>query len=422
MYQSLELFSGITLRTISTDRFKQGVLSVQFLRPMAQEEAALNALFPEILLRGCEEAPDLRQITARLDDLYGAAIGAQIRRVGDYEMVGLGCRFVEDRFAMEGDRVLEPMVEFLGQLLLHPLKEKDGFCREFVTGEKKNLISALEAQRNDKQAYASGKLLGNMCKGDSFAVPRLGRISDVRRITAQSAYAHYEKVLKESPIEIFYVGSADVEQVAALIKPLFENLERKVTSLPPQTMFVPAKKSHRTQTQEISQAKLAMGFVTPITYADERFAAMQLCNTVFGAGQVSKLFMEVRERRSLCYAIGSGYYGSKGLMTVFAGIDTDCAKQTKRAILEQLDACRQGRISEQELDAAKEAVLSGLRAIYDSPSAMESYFSTTAISGLNRSPQTYADEIRRVTVADVVAAANTICYHSSFLLKGDDHE
>ncbi len=422
MYQTLELFSGITLRTISTDRFKQGVLSVQFLRPMAREEAALNALFPEILLRGCEEAPDLRQITARLDDLYGASVGAQVRRVGDYEMVGLGCRFVEDRFAMEGDRVLEPMVEFLGQLLLHPLKEKGVFCKEFVTGEKKNLISALEAQRNDKQAYASGKLLRNMCKGDSFAVPRLGQISDVRRITPQSAYAHYEKVLKESPVEIFYVGSADAEQVAALVKPLFEKTERSVIPLPPQTRFVPAGKSHRTETEEISQAKLAMGFVTPVTYADPRFAAVQLCNTIFGSGQISKLFMDVREKRSLCYAIGSSYYGSKGLMTVFAGVDTACAPMAKEAILEQLRACQQGWVSQQELDAAKEAVLSGLQAIYDSPGAMESYFSTTAISGLNRSPQVYADEIRRVTVADVVAAANTISYHSSFLLKGDDHE
>lgn len=422
MFETLELFPGITLRCIRTDRFKQGVLSVQFLRPMCREEAALNALLPEILLRGCESAPDLRQITARLDDLYGASVGAQVRRVGDYQTVGLGCRFVEDRFALPGDRVLEPMVEFLGQLLMQPVLENGCFSKAFVRSEKKNLISALEAQRNDKQAYASGKLLKIMCKGDSFALPRLGEISHVRPITSEKAYAHYRKVLAESPVEIFYVGCASARQVAALVKPLFGQLQRNVVALPPQSVFVPGKENHRSETMEVAQAKIAMGFVTPVTYAEPRFAAMQLCNGIFGAGMTSKLFMQVREKRSLCYAIGSNYYGSKGLLTVYAGIDTKNFTQTREAILEQLSACQQGDITRQELEAAKEAVLSGLRAIYDSPGAMESFFSTTAISGLNRSPEKYAEEIRAVTVEDVVAAAKTIRFHSSFFLKGADHE
>lgn len=422
MFETLELFPGIVLRCIRTDRFKQGVLAIQFVRPMCRGEAALNALILEILLRGCENASDLRKITARLDDLYGASVGAQVRRVGDYQTMGLGCRFIEDRFAIPGDRVLEPMVEFMGQLLFHPVSENGGFCREFVRSEKKNLISALEAQRNDKQAYASGKLLKIMCKGDSFAVPRLGEIADVRRITPEKAYAHYQKVLAESPVEIFYVGSASAERVAVLVRRIFESSRRKLAALPPQTVFVPGKKCRRSETMEVAQAKLAMGFVTPITYQDPRFAAMQLCNSIFGSGMTSKLFVQVREKRSLCYAIGSAYYGSKGLLTVHAGIDTGCFDQTREAILEQLSACQQGFITQQELDAAKEAVLSGLRAIYDSPGAMESFFSTTAISGLNRSPERYADEIRAVTVEDVVAAAKTIHFHSSFFLKGADHE
>jgi hypothetical protein len=203
MYQTLEISHGVTLRCIQNSRFKQGVLSIQFLRPMDKEEAALNALLPDVLLRGCAAAPDLQQITARLDDLYGASVGALVRRIGDYQTTGLACGFIEDRFALPGDRVLEPMIKFLGQLLLEPVTEKGGFCREYVSGEKKNLISALEAQLSDKQAYASGKLLKNMCRGDSFAVPRLGGIAQVRRITAAAAYAHYQKVLRESPVEIF---------------------------------------------------------------------------------------------------------------------------------------------------------------------------------------------------------------------------
>ena len=97
MIQTFELMPGITLRCFPDDRFKQSALSVQFLRPMCREEAALNALLPAVLLRGCESCPDLRDITLRLDDLYGASVGALVRRVGDYQTTGLHCGFIDDR-------------------------------------------------------------------------------------------------------------------------------------------------------------------------------------------------------------------------------------------------------------------------------------------------------------------------------------
>lgn len=117
MLKTIILLPGVTLRCFADNRFKQGCLSVQLVRPMCREEAALNALLPAVLLRGTVSAPDLRDITLRLDDLYGASVGASVRRVGDHQTTGLYCGFIDDRFALEGDRVLEPMIRFLGQLL-----------------------------------------------------------------------------------------------------------------------------------------------------------------------------------------------------------------------------------------------------------------------------------------------------------------
>jgi predicted Zn-dependent peptidase len=341
--------------------------------------------------------------------------------VGDYQTLGLACGFMDDRFVLRGDEILAPMAEFLIQLLRQPLTEGDGFCREYVRQEKKNMISALEAQRNDKAAYASGKLLKIMCKGDSFAIPRLGKISGVRKITARNIYTHYETVLKESPVEIFYVGPAPMERVAKLLTPMFADLQRQVKPLLPQTPLRAGKPACKEEYMDIAQAKIAMGFATDITNRDNRFAAMQLLNSIFGSGMTSKLFMKVREEKSLCYSIGSAYYGSKGIMTVHAGVDSSRCQETKTAILEQLEACRRGEITQQELESAKMGILSGLRAVYDSPGAMENFFSTAIISGLNRSPETYAEQIRAVTLEDVVEAANTVMLHSTFFLKGESH-
>jgi len=418
MIKTITLLPGVTLRCCRDTRFKQGCLSFQLVRQMNQAEAAMNAILPAVLLRGTKNCPDLRSITEHLDELYGASVSALVRRVGDYQNTGIFCGFMDDRFALPGDRVLENVIGFLGEVLLDSPLEEGGFLRAFVESEKKNLIATIESELNDKRTYSMNRLLRIMCAGDSFGLPRLGEISQVTAIDPVGLYTHYRKILRESPIEIFYVGSGAPEQVAQLLKPLLSRLERACIPLAPQTAFHPCEKQDVVETMEVSQGKLCMGFTTPITNRDEQFPAMQLMNTILGAGMTSKLFMNVREKLSLCYFVGSGYYGTKGIVTVSAGIDFDKEELTRAEILRQLEACRQGEISELELRSAKEAVLSSLRATHDSPGAIEGYYATAALSGLRFSHSGYMAAVEAVTVEDVVACAKQLQLHTTYFLKG----
>ncbi len=418
MIETIELFPGVTLRTCRDSRFKQGCLSFQLLRPMAEAECAKNALLPSVLLRGTRAHPNLRSITEHQDTLYGASVSTLVRRVGDYQTTGLYCAFMDDRFALPGDRVLAPMIAFLEELLLDSPVENGGFLPEFVEGEKKNLIATIESQLNDKRAYAMGQLLKTMCSGDTFALPRLGEAEQVARIDARELYDHYRKLLRESPIHIFYVGSAPAAQIRTLLLPLLSRLDRCYVNLLSQTPFHGGVGSHTEETMDVTQGKLCLGFTTPITNTSPEFPAMQLLNTIYGAGMTSKLFMNVRETLSLCYSVGSGYYSTKGIVTVSAGIDFDKETLTREEILRQLDACRAGDISDEELAAAKAALCSSLRATHDSPGAIEGYYATGALSGMTMTPAEYRTALEAVTREQVAAAARTLELHSSFFLKG----
>ena len=418
MVKTLPLLPGVIFRYYPDTRFHQGCLSFQFLRYMDRDEVAMNALIPAVLLRGSQDYPDLRAITQKLDDLYGASVDTLIRRIGDYQAVGLYCNFMEDRFTLSGDKVLEPMLDFLGQLLFSPVIEDGVFNREFVESEKRNLIMALQTEKNDKRAYAAAQMLRKMCAADTFSIPRLGEEAQVAAITPEGLWQHYQRIITESPMEVFYVGSANAETVAEKVKNMLLALERNVCSLPEQTDFQDGGGGEYTEVMNIAQGKLCMGFVTGITNRDPEFAAMQVLNTLFGAGMTSKLFMNVREKMSLCYHIGSGYYGSKGIMTVSAGIDCDKEQAVKAEILAQLDACKRGDITPEELGAAKEAVLSALRGIYDSPGSIEGFFSVRAIGGLKMTVEQYRSAVEQVSIADVTAAAQTVKLHTSYFLKG----
>ena len=419
MIKTIELFPRVTLRCCRDDRFKQSVLSLQFLRPMCREEAALNALLPTVLLRGTASAPDMRSITLKLDDLYGASVGALVRRIGDIQCTGLSCGFIDDRFTLEGDRLLAPMMTFLEEILLRPATENGVFRDAYVQTEKQNLIWTIEAQRNDKRSYANNQLLKIMCAEDSYGIHRLGEIPQVEAITKESLYAHYRKILEESPVHVFYVGSAQPEVVAQVLKPMLSKLAKRPITLPSQTGFAPIPFSEHEEILDVAQGKLCMGFATPINLRHPDYAAVQVCNTILGAGMTSKLFMQVRERMSLCYDIGSGFHGSKGIMTVAAGIEFEKKQIVQDEILHQLREICDGNITADELTAAKEALLSNLRATHDSPGAIEGYYASAAISGIGMTPAKFMEAIMAVTPRQVSRAAKTLSLQTVYFLKGE---
>ena len=420
MIKTIELFPGVTLRCCRDDRFKQNVLSLQFLRPMCREEASLNALLPAVLLRGCKSCPDMRSVTLKLDDLYGASIGALVRRTGDIQSTGLSCGFIDDRFTLEGDALLAPMMAFLEEILLDPVTADGVFSPEYVASEKQNLIWTLESQRNDKRAYAGNQLLKQLCKEDSYGIPRLGEIADVEAITPESLYAHYRKMLEESPVHVFFVGSMDPEAVADALRPMLSRLAKQPMTLPSQTGLKPGDYCEREEVLDVAQGKLCMGYVTPITLRDPRYAAVQVCNTIFGAGMTSKLFMQVREKMSLCYDIGSGFHGSKGIMTVSAGIEFEKKDIVLQEVKHQLQQILDGNVSREEMAAAKESLLSMLRSYHDSPGAIEGYYASAAISGIGMDTAQFMAAVEAVELSDVIAAAKTLQLQAVYFLKGEN--
>ena len=418
MIQVFDLLPGVTLRCFRDHRFKHSCLSLQLVRPMDKNEAAMNALLPAVLLRGSRPHPDIRSLTLHLDDLYGAAVGPMVRRVGDWQTTGFYASFTDDRFALSGDRIFEPLMALLRELLLDPLTEGDGFRESYVESEKKNLISTIESQKNNKAAWAMERLMAHMCREDSYGIPRLGEKHDVEAITPAMLYDHLQKILRESPVELFYVGSEAPETVAERVTGIFEGMERCPVTLPAQTGFHPAEAVDLTETMDVNQGKLCMGFTTPVTCRDEDFTALQAFNTVFGGGMTSKLFAHIREKLSLCYAISSGVSGSKGLVTVSAGIDSHMDKTVREEILHQLELCRNGEISRQELTSAKQAMRSSALAVHESPGSIENFYSNAALSGRSVSTEELLRQIEAVTVEDIQTMARQTTLHSVFFLKG----
>lgn len=419
MMKTIKVAPGITLRAMQTDKFKTACFSVNYLRPHNAADAALDALLPSVLLRATKRYPDIRSISMQLDALYGASLGTLIRRKGEVKLLGFYSDFIEDAFLPEGETVFAPVLELTQEVLFHPLTENGVFCKQNVEGEKQNLINAIESEMNDKRTYAVSQMLQSMCEMEAYGVPRLGRADDVRAITPQMLWAHYQKVLKTSRIELFYAGRKSPEMVAQAFKDLFaEHLPESCT--PVQTQVIRSAPTSRelSQSMDVTQGKLVIGLRTGITVEDAQYPALLLLNAVYGAGVTSKLFVNVREKLSLCYYASSSLEKYKGVMLISSGVDFENFETAKTAILKELDDCKRGEISPEELEAARRMVLSALRASQDAPVQLDEFYMGAAIAKMDDFAE-LMEKVEHLTDADLSAAAKKLTVDTIYFLKGE---
>ncbi len=421
MTVNMEIAPNVTLHALQSDKFKTACFSVNFLAPHNRERAALDALLPSVLLRATEKYPDIRSISTRLDELYGASFGTLVRRKGEVKLKGFYGDFIEDDFLPEGEEVFAPMVEFLREVLYAPYTEQGCFCHRFVEGEKENLINAIESALNDKRGYATIRMLGQMCAEESYGVPRLGYAEDVKKITAESLWAHYQRVLREAPVEIFYAGRRSPREAAECFARAFEQRTEEGGKSGYSTEVIRKAEQVKEISEhlDVTQGKLVMGLRTGITLCDEAYPALMLLNAVFGAGMTSKLFVNVREKLSLCYYAGSSLEKYKGIMIISSGVDFENYEKAKQAILEELEACRRGEISGEEIESARLQVLSSLRACQDAPVQLDDFYCGMAVAGGKDLPELMA-AVEKLTVADLTAAAKQLSLDTIYFLKGEE--
>lgn len=414
-----EIYPGIWLNYIHSTRFKTGCFSINLLSPLDYSLAAPNALIPSVLLRGCKACPDIQKISNRLDSLYGACIGSLVRKKGEVQSIGLYADFLEDCFC--GNRpIFFQMMNFLRELLFEPCGTCSAFLQEFVSGERLNLINAIDARLNDKRDYAVFRLLTHMCDQEAYGVPRLGTKNSLCTTDEYSLRARWNEILSAAPIELFYLGQQTYDAVRSavdLLCLLFPS--RKVCCKPHTAVVFPDRHPQYIQEKlDVIQGKLSIGLRTEITVSDPRYPAMLLLNAVYGAGMTSKLFFKIREEQSLCYYAHSTIDKYKGIMLINSGIDCNQYDIALEGILRQLDKCKQGEITDEELDTARSYLISGLKSANDSPGRLDDYVVGQAIAGLDGTIEDLALQLKSVSAEQVVEAANTLKLDTVYFLKG----
>ncbi len=417
-YTRREIMQDVFLTYLPAKKFKTSYLSAQFITPLSATTASANALLPSVLHRGTVSCPTMEQLCAAMDRLYGVQIDYTVRKKGERQCVGFVASAIDDCFAPRGERLLEPTADLLGELLLDPVTRGGRFLSEYVESEKQNLIDAIRAIRNDKRDWADLRLMQEMCAAEPYGVRRLGDEESAGKINNGKLYRHYQNLLSTSRLELFYCGSAEEERVVGALLRAFAALPRAVVEpLPEQRLYdAPSQPRFVTETMDVTQGKLSMGF----RCGSRDVPALIMANLLFGGSSNSKLFLNVREKLSLCYYASSQYARSKNILTVSSGIETADYDRAFEEIMRQLKAVQTGEWEDWEIPGARSTILSSLRAMPDSQGAMENWFLGQNATGQTETPEELAHQLREVTPERIRAAAETIALDTVYFLKGKE--
>lgn len=425
-FNRTELMPGVFLSHLRSDKFKTACMSVTLLTQLRRETAAMNAVIPFVLRRGTTRYGDMEQLSRRMDELYGAAVEPVVRRIGEIQCIGFYGSFPEPDYLPGGEALLGDTCALMAQLLLDPATRGGLLLPQYVDSERKKLLDIIRSRMNDKRSYALTRCIEEMCCYEDFAVSRFGSESEAENIHYKKLTRHYRELIQTCPVEIFYCGKTDFKAVSAAMREAFSTMPRGEIDYDIGTdLRMNAVEDHVRFVEEemdVTQGKLVLGFRLGECMEEPDIPALYVFNAVYGSGATSKLFMNVREKLSLCYYASSAVYLHKGIMLVSSGIEFDKLDAARDEILAQLDSVRRGEITDDELRSAKKSVASDLRAVQDSLGELEGFYLSQALDGLDYGPAELAALAEDVTKEDVQAIAESIECDLIYFLKGSGEE
>ena len=419
MYENRrEIMQDVFLTYLPARKFKTSRLTVNLITGLDRTTASANALLPAVLSRGTVRCPDMESLSAAMDTLYGATVDSIVRKKGERQCIGFAASFIDDAFTPHGEKLLEPVAQLTGEMLLDPVTRDGRFLTAYVDSEKANLIDSIRSLRNDKRDWADIRLMQEMCADEPYSILRLGDEASATALDAETLYRHERALLASSRVEVLYCGSAEEQRVEDAVRAALEALPRgEVTPLPPIRQYAaPAQPRIVTETMDVNQGKLALGY----RCATEDVPAMILANLIFGGTSNSKLFLNVRERLSLCYYASSSYARSKNIMTVSSGVEQKDRDRAMEEIARQLAAVQRGDWEPWEQEGALQAMVSSLVSLPDAQGALENFYLGQIATDCGETPEMLTTALRAVTKERIMAAAQSVKLDTVYFLHGKE--
>jgi predicted Zn-dependent peptidase len=195
-------------------------------------------------------------------------------------------------------------------------------------------------------------------------------------------------------------GNFNPTETLRAIASLFSSWEGQGPALPEFQGIQPASQTHLQR--DTSQVQICLAYPSA-KFGDHLYYAAKVANEILSGGMFGRLFIEVREKRGLCYSVYSRHQGGRfaGSVSAYSGTTPDRAKETLTVMMDTIKGLH-GTVTQEELARAKANLQSSL--VIGEESAASRAGSNAGdywLSGRVRTLAEVSDAISQTTAADI---------------------
>lgn len=395
------------IKKIETKKFKTNVYALYLTIPLTKENVTYNALIPTVLKRGCEKYNNQLEISKKLEEMYDATFGIGITKVGNNEVLKFYLESLNNNYLPNNEDLSKTSIEMLLNIVMKPYLVNEKFDDDYVEQEKENLKKVIESRKDNKDTYATNRLLEEMFKEEPYGLYKFGNIDEIDNITSEKLYEKYKELIKNSEKYLYIVGDVENLNIES-----YNIDEKEITISKEFPVKISEKENIVKEQMDVTQGKLVIGLNTP----NNKQEVIALYNTILGKGANSKLFLNVREKEGLAYSAGSTYLKRNNAIIISTGIEVSKYNKAVEVIKNQLKDMEDGNITEKEMKDAKQFINAGLNLINESSENMIEYRFDKDLYNEEIDIEKYRKEIEEIKKEDIVKVAKQIKIDTIYFL------
>ncbi len=421
-FKIYNISDGIDIINIPCDKSKTNMFSISFALPLSYENASLNSLLIMLLSRQSKQYDSIEKINRKLANMYGAELHASSAKIGENQVLKISITALDDRFALDNKNISSECIKLLLSLILEPCVDNNAFLEDDVEREKNLLIEKIRNRENEKNLYAIDKTIEIMYEGEPYAANPLGSKEKIKEINSKELFYAYQNVLSCAKILITSVGNVCIDDVVGLIKSDFAGIKRNYKPVDNSTIVKHKAKQqvkYADEKSDITQCKLIMGFDVSGSHCDTN--AFAVLNDIFGGGVYSKLFLNVREKMSLCYYCSSKYDKRKGFIYVSCGCEDKDSGKVANEVMNQIAIINSGNF-DSELASSKISFKNLYSSVSDTVEGLESWYSSQITDDSIITPEDRCKEIMQVTKEQIAECSKEMKLDTVFKIQPVEDE
>ncbi len=288
--------------------------------------------------------------------------------------------------------------------IIRDILENPVFPKDKLEIEKRNVIAALKAKKEEGFSYAFDMLRKEMYKGTPYQYSPGGDEKDIENITQEDIKKRWKELLEGKRIVVSLVGDMSYEDVKEKLKDVFQWIKKGEFTYPVYNYKI-QNESCKSYKREGTQATILVAYNAPVAKEKEYFS-MKVLNGILGSGFTSRLFQELREKQGLAYAVGSFFPTriNMGRLIAYIGTAPENEEKAVKGIREVVKSIENG-VSEEEIKTAKEKIIGHFLLEHQTRAKQSWYLGWFETIGLGyKMDEEYTKNISNVKEKDILEA------------------